>query len=104
MINIGIFVAMRRRKLKGALLNGAVIIDIREPHLFDSGHVPGSLNIPKEIVALNIEKLQQMNVPIIICGPFTFSCINTVNLLLSNGMQAYNGGSWFFVNRIQASL
>jgi len=99
-----IALAMRKRHIKKALQNGAVVVAIREPHEFDNGHAAGAINIPKLNIAANIEKLQQLNRSLLICGPFAFGCIGTVGLLRSYGFTVTNGGNWRRVSSVQQSL
>ena len=44
------------KKFDGILKSNAydLIIDVREPYEFDSGHVPGSINIPRGVIEFMI--------------------------------------------------
>lgn len=45
-------------ELKSALDSGrATVIDVREPYEFDSGHVPGAINIPMATIPVRLSEL-----------------------------------------------
>ncbi|HJE51395.1 MAG TPA: rhodanese-like domain-containing protein [Tessaracoccus flavescens] len=44
-------------ELKTALVEGAFLLDVREPHEFDEAHVPGAVLIPLGEVADRVEEL-----------------------------------------------
>lgn len=51
---------------------GAVVIDVREPHEHESGHVPGAINIPRGVLEIKVpdhEATKDPNTPIrVYCG------------------------------------
>lgn len=51
---------------------GHVIIDVREPHEYEQGHVPGALNIPRGVLELKVpghEAIPDTDTPICVyCG------------------------------------
>jgi len=51
---------------------GALVIDAREAHEYDAGHVPGAINLPYDQVATDRQRLEQLDTggrPIVIyCG------------------------------------
>lgn len=97
MIMFGLF----KNKVKEALRKGAVIIDVRTPHEFDNGKVPGSVNIPVDRISSNIERIRSMKKPIVlVCGSGARSS-QAKNILKSSGINdVYNGGSWESVLRM----
>lgn len=94
-----------KNKIKEALRKGAVIIDVRTPHEFDNGKVPGSVNIPVDRIASSIERIRSMKKPVVIvCGSGARSS-KAKNILISAGLnEVYNGGSWESVLRIMNKL
>ncbi len=46
-------------KIKTALRNGAVVIDVRTAGEFDQGKVPDSTNIPVDRIAINAERIKK---------------------------------------------
>ena len=54
-----------KNKIKQALRKGAIIIDVRPAASFDQGKVPGSVNIPIDRIAINVERIKAMKKPVI---------------------------------------
>lgn len=89
-----------KNKLKQALQQGAVIIDVRTPHEFDNGKVPGSINIPVDRIASNIERIRSMKKPVVIVCESGARSNQAKNTLRSAGInKVYIGGSWESVLR-----
>ena len=87
--------------IKKALQNGAVVIDVRTPHEFDNGKVPGSVNIPVDRIAANIARIKGMNNPIVLCCESGMRSSTAKNILKTNGLkEVYNGRSWRSVLKI----
>ena len=84
-----------KNKVKEAIRNGAVIIDVRTPHEYDNGKVPGSINIPVDRIAANIERIKAMRKPVVIVCESGMRSNTARNILRSAGMQnVHTGGSW----------
>jgi len=78
--------------------NGAVIIDVRSPQEFDNGHIKGSKNIPVNIIQREVNSIKKMGKPIItVCQSGARSGM-AKSILKNNGIEVYNGGSWFKLN------
>ena len=90
-----------KNKIKEAIKNDAVIIDVRTPHEFDNGKIRGSINIPVDRISSSIERIKSMKKPVIVvCNSGTRSG-QAKDILKSAGVQdVYNGGSWESVLRI----
>jgi rhodanese-related sulfurtransferase len=56
------------RQLSAALAAGAVVIDVREPFEYASGHVPGALSIPMHLVPLRVEEIPTDREVFVICA------------------------------------
>ena len=54
-------------KIKEALKNGAVVIDVRSAAEYDRGKVPGSVNIPVDRISTSIGRIKGMNKPVVVC-------------------------------------
>lgn len=88
-------------KIKEAIRNGAVIIDVRTANEFDRGRVPGSLNIPVDRIALNIARIKSMKKPIVLCCESGRRSGSAKQVLKANGVKdVFNGGSWQSVLKI----
>jgi phage shock protein E len=74
--------------------NGAVIVDVRTPGEFASGHVKGSLNIPLDTLQSRLKELPA-DKPIITCCASGMRSGTAKSVLLNSGFkEVYNGGSW----------
>lgn len=94
-----------KNKVKEAIKKGAVIIDVRTPHEFDNGKVPGSINIPVDRIATNIERIRSMKKPVVLCCESGARSNQARNILKSAGLNdVYTGGSWESVLKITNRL
>lgn len=74
--------------------NGALIIDVRTPGEFKSGHIKGSINIPLDDIRNKINELKQKNKVIITCCRSGNRSGMAKSILSSAGIECYNGGPW----------
>jgi rhodanese-related sulfurtransferase len=74
--------------------NGAVIIDVRTPEEFKSGHIPQSQNIPLQILQQKINDVKKKNKPVIACCASGGRSSMATTLLQNAGIEAVNGGGW----------
>jgi len=73
---------------------GAMIIDVRTPGEFQSGHISGSINIPLQELSKNLHKLKK-DVPLITCCASGMRSASAKSILLNKGYtEVYNGGGW----------
>lgn len=90
-----------KNKIKEALQKGAVIVDVRTPHEYDNGRVPGSINIPVDRISASVERIRSMKKPVIVCCESGARSNTAKNILKSAGVQeVHNGGSWESVLRL----
>lgn len=74
--------------------DGAMIVDVRSPGEYASGHIKGSVNIPLDTLSKNMNKLQK-DKPIITCCASGMRSASAKAMLKSNGFEeVYNGGGW----------
>jgi phage shock protein E len=74
---------------------GAIIVDVRTPGEFSSGHIRGSINIPLNKLNDQLNKLKSKSTPIITCCASGARSASALGFLRSKGYsQVYNGGSW----------
>lgn len=84
----------KKAHLKEVYSHGAVIVDVRSPQEFQSGHIENSVNIPLQNLVQKAACLKQKNKPVItVCVSGARSGM-AVNMLKNEGIDAYNGGSW----------
>lgn len=74
--------------------DGAIIVDVRSPMEYKSGHIPDSLNIPLDSIRGKMDELKKKNKTIItVCRSGARSSA-AKGQLSSNGITAFNGGPW----------
>lgn len=73
--------------------NGAIIIDVRNPGEFKSGHIKGSKNIPLQEIRSKMKGLKKDQV-IITCCASGMRSGSAKSILNSAGFEAHNGGGW----------
>ena len=83
--------------LKSLVSRGAVILDVRTPGEYNTGHVVGSKNIPLDSIAASMDELKKMNVSFITCCASGMRSGVAANQMKSVGLEAINGGSWYSV-------
>ncbi len=94
-----------KNNLKEAIRNGAIIIDVRTPHEFDQGKVPGSINIPVDRIQTSIERIKAMKKPVVLCCASGMRSGSAKKILTASGMkEVCNGGSWESVLKIYNKL
>jgi phage shock protein E len=80
--------------IKGMIDEGASIVDVRTPFEFNSGHLPGSRNIPLDALSSKIDELKKLNKKLItVCRSGSRSA-TAKNMLVAAGIDACNGGAW----------
>ena len=86
---------------KQLVSEGALIIDVRSPAEFKSGHIKGSTNIPVDKIKNKTQELQSKGKAIItVCRSGSRSGM-AKSILTSAGIKAYNGGPW---NSLQGKI
>ncbi|MDP4264598.1 MAG: rhodanese-like domain-containing protein [Bacteroidota bacterium] len=80
--------------LKKLYQEGAVIIDVRTPQEYKSGHIKGSINVPLQGLSKETGKLAKMNKPVITCCLSGGRSSAAKRILSARGIEVYNGGGW----------
>lgn len=74
--------------------NGAVIVDVRTPGEYASGHIKGSKNMPLDSIGSKVNELKKVGKPIItVCRSGARSGM-AKGILAGAGIEVYNGGGW----------
>lgn len=76
---------------------GAIIIDVRTPGEFSSGHIRNCTNIPLQLIQGKLSKIKK-DKPVILCCASGARSGAASRILKSKGFEAYNGGSWSSLN------
>ncbi len=78
---------------------GAIIVDVRTPGEFITGHIKGALNIPINSLVSHLIKLPK-NKPLITCCASGMRSATGRQILISKGYEeVYNGGPWTVLNK-----
>lgn len=86
--------------IREALQDGAVVIDLRTAYEFDQGHIPHSLNIPADRIKSNIDRIRDLQRPVILCCGPGGGCWEAMDELRQAGIaRVINGGNWQTVLR-----
>jgi phage shock protein E len=82
-------------KIRQALRQGGVIIDLRTAPEFDQGHIPGAHNIPVDRIRANLDRIRNMNKPVILCCMTGAHCWEAMDILKQAGIgRVVVGGTW----------
>lgn len=88
------FRAKKETDFKELVKNGAIILDVRTPAEFSTGHIIASLNIELQMLNSSLSILKAKNKPfVVVCRSGSRSGI-AINILKNAGIEAYNGGGW----------
>lgn len=79
--------------LKEELKNG-VIIDVRTPKEYASGHIPGSINIPLNTLSARKSELTRKYKTIITCCASGMRSASAKNILSGTQARIIDGGGW----------
>lgn len=77
------------------------LLDVRSPMEFEENHISGAINIPLDTIETNVQKISEMQKPIVVnCLSGGRSSVAT-GILQQNGIQdIFNGGGIFSLNNI----
>ena len=73
---------------------GALIVDVRTPGEFNSGHIKGSINIPLDNIRSKTMELKKKGKTIITCCRSGNRSGMAKSILEGAGISCYNGGAW----------
>jgi len=95
--------AQDSKDIKRMIADGAYLVDVRTSQEYEEGHVEGSVNIPVDAVAANLDKFKNKKNIIVFCRSGSRSA-NAKQILEDNGIKnVINGGSWEAVNALMTS-
>ncbi len=72
----------------------AIIIDVRTKAEFEMGAIPGSKNIPLQIINSKIKDIKKFKRPVITCCASGIRSGSAASILKNQGIEAMNGGGW----------
>jgi phage shock protein E len=89
----------KQDKISDFKTRGAVIIDVRTKGEYEQGAIPGSKNIPLQIIASKINDIKKLNKPVITCCASGMRSGSAASILKSNGIEVVNGGGWLSLSK-----
>lgn len=76
-----------------------MLVDVRNPDEYKSGHVKGSVNIPLDQISQRLDRFKNKNTIVVFCRSGARSKM-AQSILKSNGVtNVINGGGWQEVNQ-----
>ena len=97
----GLFGSRTNGAAAEAVQNGAVIVDVRSPQEFASGHVAGSKNVPLQVLDARAHELKKHSGNLVLCCASGNRSGMAVRALEKQGIQAVNGGGWMAVQQMK---
>lgn len=84
----------KKAEITPELKSKAVIIDVRTPAEFQSGHYKGAKNIPLQSLEQKINEIKKYNKPVIVCCASGMRSASACSYLKKQGIETYDAGSW----------
>ena len=81
-------------KAKEMLESGSVVIDVRTPEEFKSGHYMNSINIPLDKIESSLDKIRSYDNGIVIVCASGMRSAKAKSILAKNNIESTNGVSW----------
>ncbi|MBK9288873.1 MAG: rhodanese-like domain-containing protein [Flavobacteriales bacterium] len=83
----------------------ATVVDVRSPGEFQTGHVPGSINIPLQEIPEHMAELKGSGKAVVLCCASGNRSGQAERYLRQHGLQdVYNGGAWTDVEYLMERL
>ena len=82
------------KKIQDFVSRGAIIVDVRSVNEYQGGAIPGSVNMPLPTLSTKISEIKKWDKPVILCCASGIRSGSATGLLLSNKIEAMNGGGW----------
>ncbi|TAF56557.1 MAG: rhodanese-like domain-containing protein [Sphingobacteriia bacterium] len=86
--------------LAAMVADGALLVDVRTPGEFQSGHVKGSINIPLDQLGSQLGKLKNSKNIVVFCQSGTRSRMAKMLLQQKGFNNVVNGGTWKAIYRL----
>ncbi|MBU2939741.1 rhodanese-like domain-containing protein [Lacinutrix sp. C3R15] len=89
----------KKDKIKDFQSRNAIIIDVRTTGEYSQGAIPGSKNIPLQIINSKIKEIKKLNKPVITCCASGMRSGSAASILKAQGIEAINGGGWLSLSK-----
>lgn len=75
--------------------SGALVVDVRTPAEFKSGHFKGAVNIPLDSIQAGKHQLKDKQKPLVLCCRSGMRSASATKILKNQGFtRVVNGGAW----------
>lgn len=88
------FLFQKNKTLQQFIREEHLIVDVRTPQEFRSGHIPGAINIPLQQLENRIDEPRLIGSNIITCCRSGLRSGKAQQLLQRKGFNCINGGNW----------
>jgi len=89
----------KKEDIAAFISEGALLVDVRTPSEYASGHIKGSVNIPVDTIPQKLTAFKNQKHIIVYCRSGNRSAM-AKNILQQNGFNnVVNGGTWTHVNQ-----
>lgn len=88
----------QKHTIQELLTTGALVVDVRSPEEFATGHYTNSVNIPLDTFSNALPSLASKSTPIVVVCLSGGRSAAAVQILKDAGIDAINGGGWTSLN------
>ncbi len=85
---------LSREEAQNLMKQGGLVVDVRSVEEYTAGHAPETLNLPLHILPVLAEERIPKDRPLLLCCASGARSAMAVAILLPQGYEAYNLGSW----------
>lgn len=89
----------KNKKIQDFRDRGAIVVDVRTKGEYAAGAIPGSKNIPLQLISSRISEIKKWKKPVIVCCASGMRSGSASMFLKRNGVEAMNGGGWFGLSK-----
>ena len=91
---LGKLFGMKSVNYQELVKEGAVIVDVRSPGVFQGGHIKGSINVPLQSIQSSLGKIPKNKIVITCCASGMRSASAKSVLKSAGYADVHNGGGW----------
>ena len=82
------------KEVSESIQNGGLIVDVRTPGEFSTGHIDGSINIPLDTIESRLDEIRELEGKLVLCCASGARSGSALSYLKAQGIDCCNGGSW----------
>ena len=93
----------KKEQIIDMISRGGIIIDVRSQAEFKGGNVPGSKNIPLNVISNRVNEIKALKKPVVLCCASGGRSGQATAILKQEDIECENGGGWTQVNSLVTS-